>query len=65
MATMTISLSDKNLSKLKEKAAQIGILPEQLVLASIEELLGSPDETFIQAMDYVLKKNAELYHRLA
>jgi hypothetical protein len=31
----------------------------------VEQLLDHPDEQFRQAADYVLKKNAELYRRLA
>ena len=40
-------------------------LYEELVRASVEELLASPEETFLEAVDYVLKKNQELYKRLA
>jgi len=35
------------------------------VRVSIEELLVRPDEEFEKAADYLLKKNAELYRRLA
>ena len=38
---------------------------DELVLAGIEQVLSQPDETFHKAVDYVLKKNAELYRRLA
>ena len=31
----------------------------------VEELLARPEETCQRAIDYVLKKNAELYRRLA
>jgi hypothetical protein len=41
-----------------------GITPEELVRASVEDLLGRPEE-FQKAVDYVLKKNEELYQRLA
>jgi len=45
-------------------AAGLGMTPEELVRASVEDLLGSPEE-FRKAVDYVLKKNEELYRRLA
>ena len=65
MSTITINLPDEHLSKLQEAAAQLGITPEELVRASIEDLLNQPEESFKQALDYVMKKNAELYRRLA
>lgn len=51
--------------KLQEVATRLRVTPEELARLSIEELLASPEETFQQAVDYVLKKNAELYRRLA
>ena len=39
--------------------------PEELARAGVEELLARPEETYQRAIDYVLKKNAELYRRLA
>jgi hypothetical protein len=65
MATITIGLPDERALRLKEMAARFGISPEELVRVSVEELLARPDEEFERVMDYVLKKNAELYRRLA
>ncbi len=65
MTTITISLPDDRLLKLKEAAAHLGVAPEELVRVSIEELLTRPEEDFNRAVDYVLRKNAELYRRLA
>jgi hypothetical protein len=53
MTTITITLPDDRLLKLKERATRI------------EELLSRPDEAFQRAVNYVLEKNAELYRRLA
>jgi len=64
MNTITIALPDDCLPKLKEKANHFNISPEELVRVSIEELLTRPDETFQAAVDYVLKKNAELQNAL-
>jgi len=64
MSYLTISLPEHRMSKLKEMAAGLGTTPEELVLASVEDLLGRPEE-FREAIDYVLKKNEELYRRLA
>jgi hypothetical protein len=65
MTTLTISLSEDRLQQLNERAARLRIAPEELVRASIEELLTRPDEEFQRALMYVLNRNAELYRRLA
>lgn len=64
MDKITISLPEDRMTKLKEMAAGLGMTPEELVRASVEDLLGSPEE-FQKAVDYVLEKNEELYRRLA
>ncbi|MFY9611344.1 MAG: CopG family transcriptional regulator [Blastocatellia bacterium] len=65
MTTITIGLSDDRALRLNEMAARLGVSPEELVRVSVDELLARPDEEFERAVDYVLKKNAELYRRLA
>jgi hypothetical protein len=65
MTTITITLPDDRLLKLKEGATRLSVSPEELVRVSIEELLSRPDEAFQRAVNYVLEKNAELYRRLA
>ena len=65
MTTITISLPDERLQKLKEIATRFSVAPEELVRVSIEELLTRPEEDFRRVLEYVLKKNAELYRRLA
>jgi predicted transcriptional regulator len=65
MSSITVNLPDEHLSKLRELAARLGVSPEDLARMSIEELITQPEEDFERAADYVLKKNAELYRRLA
>ena len=65
MTTITISLPDDRLAGLKQMADRFGVTPEELARVGIEELLAKPEEDFERAMNYVLKKNAELYRRLA
>jgi predicted transcriptional regulator len=65
MDAITISLSDADLAKLQEMADRNGITPEDLARISIEELLARPDKDFQRTVEYVLKKNEELYKRLA
>lgn len=65
MNALTITLPDDRLLELQEKAARLRVSAEDLVRVSIEELLTQPDEAFREALEYVLKKNARLYQRLA
>ena len=65
MTTITIDLSKERIRKLKELAAHYGVSPEELVRVSVEDMLEQPEEQFRKAVDYVLKKNDELYKRLA
>ena len=65
MSTLTITLPDDRLAKLREIAERFNIKSEDLARVSIEELLTRPEESFQQATDYILNKNAELYRRLA
>jgi len=65
MTSITISLPEDRLAKLREIAARLNVTPEDLARVGIEELLTQPDETFKQAAEYVLRKNSELYRRLA
>ncbi len=65
MANLTVDIPDDRFAKLKEIAKGLLVTPEELVTASIEDLLARPEEDFEQALNYVLKKNNELYRRLA
>lgn len=65
MTTLTIQLPEKNLAKLKEKAARLNLSVEQLASVGVDDLLSLPDEAFERVVEHILKKNAELYRRLA
>ena len=65
MSTLTITLSEDRLIRLQEIASRFNVRAEDLARVGIEELLRQPDETFKQAAEYILSKNAELYRRLA
>ena len=65
MTTVTIALPDEPMRRLKELAEEAGVAPEELLRASVEQWLAKPKEDFAKAAAYVLKKNAELYRRLA
>ncbi len=65
MSSITISLPDDQFTTLRELAARSGVSPEELISTRIVQWLARPDEEFARAADYVLRKNAELYRRLA
>jgi len=51
--------------KLRQVAQQLGISPSELARAALSDLLADRDENFGAAAERVLRKNAELYRRLA
>jgi len=65
MTTMTLQLDDVRADALRKKAERVGLEPEQLLRASIDDLIAQPDVDFDQAANRVLSKNRELYRRLA
>ena len=65
VASITVEIPDAQLQKLQQLAEENGISLKDLLLASIEDWLSYPKSEFVQASSYVLKKNAELYRRLA
>ncbi|MBW4520717.1 MAG: DNA-binding protein [Scytolyngbya sp. HA4215-MV1] len=65
MASITIDLSDSQFQKLQNLARVHGVATEVLLKASLEDWLNLQKGDFVNASDYVLAKNAELYRRLA
>jgi antitoxin FitA len=65
MTSITIDIPDSQLQKLQDLAKVHGVSPEALLRASLENWLSSPKPEFSNAASYVMKKNAELYSRLA
>ena len=65
MATLTISLTEERSEQLRMAADRLGMTAEDLARAGIEALLAQPGEDFERAVDLVLRKNADLYRRLA
>ncbi len=65
MASITIDLSDSQFQRLQNLARVHGIATEVLLKASLEDWLSLQKDDFINAADYVVAKNSELYRRLA
>jgi hypothetical protein len=62
---LSIDLSPAQADRLRLEAERLGLTPEDLVRAAIADLLAAAGEDFKTASDRVLKKNEELYRRLA
>ena len=65
METLEIKLKDQTAARLEAAAERLGLTPVQLLEISIEEKLARLDKDFLDAAQYVLEKNAELYDRLS
>ena len=65
MEEFTIELTDATARELRAKCAELGVRPEDLLRAHAEDILREPSEEFRAIVEYVLKKNLELYKRLA
>ena len=62
---LAVELSEAETRRLEEAAARLGVDPTELARAAISDLLSTPDDDFRAAADHVLRKNEELYRRLA
>ena len=51
--------------KLRQAAERLGMSPAELARAAVTDLLAEGDDEFSAATDRILRKNAELYRRLA
>lgn len=65
MTTMTLEIDDAKAGALWKKAQRVGLEAEQLLAASVDDLIGQPDADFDEAAQRVLSKNRDLYRRLA
>ena len=65
MTTITVQLEEAKAQSLRKKAKRYGLNQEEFLTASIEDLIGQPDNDFDEAARRVLSKNKELYKRLA
>jgi hypothetical protein len=62
---LTIDLSPAQAERLRHEAERLGLAPEDLARVAIADLLATPGDDFKGAAALVLRKNKELYRRLA
>ena len=62
---LSIDLSPAQAERLRLEAERLGLAPEDLARAAIADLLATPGDDFKTPAEHVLRKNKELYRRLA
>jgi len=62
---VTFELPPAQAEKLRQVAERLGVSPSELVRAAVSDLIAERGDDFGRAAEQVLRKNAELYRRLA
>jgi hypothetical protein len=62
---LAIELPAAQAARLRQEAARLGVPPAGLARAAVADLLAARDDDFRAAAERVIKKNDELYRRLA
>ena len=62
---VAFELSPAQAEKLNQEAKRLGVSPDELARAAVADLLATKDEEFLAAAERVLRKNEDLYRRLA
>jgi hypothetical protein len=62
---LSIELSAAQAERLRHEAERLGLSPEDLASAVVADVLSAPAEDFRTAADRVIRRNQELYRRLA
>ena len=65
MMTITVQLDEAKAAALREKSEGLGLNIDQLLSATIGDLIGQSCSDFDEAAKRVLAKNKELYRRLS
>lgn len=65
MKTLVASLPEPTASRPEDAAQQLGVSPEDLLRIGLEEKLERLDDSFRDALEHVLSKDAQLYKRMS
>ena len=65
MKALTVNLPEPTASRLEAAAQQLGVSLDDFLRMSVEEKLARVDDSFRDAIEKVVSKNAELYKRLS
>jgi hypothetical protein len=62
---LAIELPPAQADKLRAEADRLGLSPEDLARAALNDLLSTPDAEFQEVARRIVSKNQDLYKRLA
>ena len=62
---VTVELTEEQAEQIQKVAARLRVTPDELITAGVTDFLGQPDAELQRASEQVLRKNRELYRRLA
>lgn len=62
---LVVELDEELSERITTLAESLSVDPRQLVVAACRDLASKPQDDFQRAAAYVLKKNKDLYERLA
>lgn len=65
MTVLNVALKESQVERLQLLADRAGVSAEEFLNRRVAEILDDQELSFEEAAKYVLKKNAELYRRLA
>jgi hypothetical protein len=65
VSNIAITLTEQRMRQLEKLAQEVKVSPEELLRARVEHWLNKSPSDFSCSAQYVLKKNEELYRRLA
>lgn len=63
--SISLNLDAEQSARLEERARALGVDPQELAKAAVNDLLSRPAEDFERAAKFVVEKNRELYRRLS
>ena len=62
---ITVDVPDAQICRLEEAARRLKVSPEALAAAAVQDMVAQGDADFAKVAERVLKKNRDLYRRLA
>ena len=65
MTVLNVALEESQVERLKQLADRAGVSAEEFLNRRVADMLDHRELSFEEAAKYVLRKNAELYRRLA
>jgi predicted transcriptional regulator len=62
---ITVDLPESQIRRLEEVSRRLNVSAEALAAAAVQDMVARDDSEFARVAERILKKNADLYRRLA